>query len=402
MNARVVRALKRLSVAAVIGGVVIAVVYLSLQEREFMTQDELCQVFGAGMKRLGQIGLLFVALFSLYPKIRALILTVAMFFIVGWWCDRPTEKLIWLTNYSDVNRSVVIDEHNYTIGSGERMPLPLRFSGRPIEIDGQTIQKSGTYVVNLAHPQKYLLYGPIRDVARYGHLYEASPLVLSKQKIVRIDSEPNAWIDTAVKKPTEKKTYYIETVDSFNRRYIEEAKLYERGCSDRDPENRDQAFCFSLALRYELGKGVPLDYTKADKLYKEACERGYDDACHNMALLYSKGLGVAQDRRRAAELYRRACDNGLLASCFNLGIAYEQGLGVESNMTQAMRYFKKVCDAGDGEGCYNLALIYGHGYGGDRNLTAAEHLFGKACRLGISKGCEGYESLHQFGGVKDE
>ena len=393
MNARVIRALKRLSIAAVIGGVVIAVVYLSLQDREFLTQYELCKVFGAGMKRLGQIGLLFVALFSLYPKIRALILTVAMFFVAGWWCDRPAEKLIWLTNYSDVNRSVVIDEHNYTIGSGKRMQLPLRFSGRAIEIDGQTVKKSGTYVVNLAYPKKYLLYGPIRDVARYGHLYEASPLTVSKQRIVRIASEPNAWIDTAVKAPTEKKTYYIEAVDAFNKRYIEEAKLYERGCSDKDPENRDPAFCFSQALCYEQGKGVPLDYAKADSLYKEACDRGYDDACHNLALLYSKGLGVAQDRQRAVELYRRACDRDVLASCFNLGIAYEQGLGVESNITQAIHYFKKVCDVGEGDGCYNLALIYGHGDGVDQNLTAAKHLFEKACRLGIYKGCEGYKSL---------
>ena len=381
------RALKRSAIAAMISAAVMAGIYFSLRRHGFLTHDELCMAFGGMMTQLWKIGLLFVLMFSLYPKIRPLIVTVAMFYIAAWLCDRPVDKRIWLTNFSDHNRSVVVDGRNYTVEKGSKRLL--HFFKSDVKVGDRIVKKRGTYVVNLAYPQKYMIYAQVKDVAKYGHYYEAVPLRLAKSEIFRIDTEPDAWIQTDKQQP-DGKSYYLKTVDAFNRRFVDRAKLYENGCNETF---KDRAFCFSLALCYEEGYGVPLNLAKAARLYRESCQMGLSEACYNLALLYYEGLGVAQNRHRAVKLFERACKEGTMDACYNLGNFYHQGIGVESNATKAIFYLTKACQAGGGEACYNLAIIYGNGEGVKIDFSKAMQFLKKACDAGLYQGCQEYRSL---------
>ena len=372
--------LKKVFLAVFAGVFIIGGGYLYLQTDPTLSNYRLCELLHGYLKLAWQLGLVIVGMFSIYAKVRPFALTVALLYGAYVWCDRPLDKTVWIKNFSDQNRSITINDKNYTFSPG--MEKPFRFLTGTVSIDKKQLKERGTYVVNLAYPEKYLLYGPIHNIARHGTLYEASPLKLSKQKITKIDPEPDATISSVASVPLSPRCYYIEAVDAFNANYSDVAQIYKKGC-----DQNDSAFCFSFALSYEIGKGVPQSYIKAIALYKTACERGYAEACHNLAVNYNHGAGVAQDRKRAVALYKRACQGGVAESCFNIGNAYGYGLGVDVNMTMAAAYYRQACELGDGDGCYKTGRLYAYGNGVDKNSTLAKRYLKKACIAGNLKAC---------------
>ena len=375
--------LKRLTVAVLIGVVTVAGVYAVLKYRGgFLTHDSLCRSLSGVMDEWWRVGLLLTVMFSLYPKIRPLFLTVAIFFGVSQWCRRPIEKSLWLTNFSDTPSSVTIDGRRYTLEPfGTKR---LLFAKKPIVIEGKRFKAPGTYVVNVSYPNKYLLYGPIRNVARRGAFYEASPLSVVKTRTVRIEEDPDVDIVRTIEPSYGAKRYYVAAVAAYDKKFVKKAQLYKKGClyDDFDP-----AFCFSLARCYDRGQGVPQSFSKAAALYRRACDAGYAQACHNLAVDYDLGTGVTQNKSRAVALYKKACQGGVGAACFNLGNAFGYGLGVDVNMTAALNYYERACEAGEGDGCYRAGIFYGYGKGVEKNATLAKHYFKKGCIGGNLQAC---------------
>ncbi len=60
-------------------------------------------------------------------------------------------------------------------------------------------------------------------------------------------------------------------------------------------EQGDVEAQYNLALKYELGVGVPQDYVEARKWYLKAAERGNASAQLNLGALYYSGQGAPQD-----------------------------------------------------------------------------------------------------------
>lgn len=61
--------------------------------------------------------------------------------------------------------------------------------------------------------------------------------------------------------------------------------------------------------------GVTKVFTKANALFKEACELGDGGGCWKLGLNYEYGRGVTKDISKANSLYQKACKLGCKNSC---------------------------------------------------------------------------------------
>lgn len=60
---------------------------------------------------------------------------------------------------------------------------------------------------------------------------------------------------------------------------------------------------YNLGVMYDIGQGVPQDYTEAAKWYTKAAEQGHADAQLKLGVMYAKGRGVPQDYAEAAKWF---------------------------------------------------------------------------------------------------
>ena len=68
---------------------------------------------------------------------------------------------------------------------------------------------------------------------------------------------------------------------------------------------------------------------------------GDAEVCFNLGFRYDEGKGVDQNKSRAVELYGKACDGGEALGCLQLGHMYENGDGVAKNETTAADYLRR-------------------------------------------------------------
>lgn len=91
------------------------------------------------------------------------------------------------------------------------------------------------------------------------------------------------------------------TVGSFEQAAKEWAPLAEQG---------DVAAQYHLALLYEEGQGVNLDYDMARFWYLRAAQKGYVDAYFSLGEIYARGRGTQADRSLAYHWYTMAAASG--------------------------------------------------------------------------------------------
>jgi uncharacterized protein len=101
-----------------------------------------------------------------------------------------------------------------------------------------------------------------------------------------------------------------------------------------DPKESSLRYQTRGAL-YEIGEGVPMDFSKAHELYGNGCTARAADSCIRMARMYAQGRGVAKDPDHAAVLLGETCAMDKYA-CRQLGVMYENGLGVEQDAAFAI------------------------------------------------------------------
>ena len=103
---------------------------------------------------------------------------------------------------------------------------------------------------------------------------------------------------------------------------------------------------FILATRYEDGRGVDRDMTKAFEWYRKSAEGGLADAQTYLGIIYDKGRGIKQDEVEAARWYLKAAEQGNTQAQYNLAVFYRYGHGVERSPEEAKRWFQKARDLG--------------------------------------------------------
>lgn len=122
----------------------------------------------------------------------------------------------------------------------------------------------------------------------------------------------------------------------------------EKVNSDRHHAERGNAAAqFRLALRYDLGHGVPQDLAESVKWLRKAAAQNYVKAQYNLGCMYADGHGVPQDHAEAANWFRKAAGNGYASAQKNLGAQYGLGLGVPQSDIEAFIWSSIAASSGD-------------------------------------------------------
>ena len=126
------------------------------------------------------------------------------------------------------------------------------------------------------------------------------------------------------------------------------------------------------------------NYSEAIKWYKKGIEKTLDWAYYNLANCYYYGNGVRKDELKALDLYKKAYDLGDSASGPAINI-----LGViaynRRNYKYAVAFYKRGTEKNYNWAYYNLAECYYNGNGVKKDKNKAYELYRKAAELGIEE-----------------
>lgn len=165
-------------------------------------------------------------------------------------------------------------------------------------------------------------------------------------------------------------------------RIRDSANMVEAAC------NLEQALgCLELGKLTAIGVSdrlgnvfVKRDPVKAQQLrlrgltlLSQRCENGFVTFCMTLADFYYDGapaLQIDQDQSKANELFRKACDKGDGYGCYSTGFSLKMGHGVAVDEAKSKDFFKKACAADNGAGCAEIGET------------------SKACRLGSEASCD--------------
>jgi TPR repeat protein len=104
---------------------------------------------------------------------------------------------------------------------------------------------------------------------------------------------------------------------------------------------------FHLAIMYEYGLGIPVNFDKAIEYYRRAGEKSHLDAIYHLALMYADGRGHPQDFRKASSLLERAAADNHAPSTYFMGVFKFHGYGCMPNYDLALQWFERAAAIGD-------------------------------------------------------
>jgi len=167
---------------------------------------------------------------------------------------------------------------------------------------------------------------------------------------------------------------------------------------------RNAQACAVLGENYERGRGVPVDYVMAGRLYDFSCSAGNGDACCSFGRLIVDGHGVARDLARAKLYFERGCQAGSGIACSDAGYWSSQPLlrtGLFPNLRAAFNYYEKACELSEANGCGSLGGYYEQGFGVAADTFRAQHYYERACSLGRGESCADRDRMARVNSAKD-
>lgn len=115
---------------------------------------------------------------------------------------------------------------------------------------------------------------------------------------------------------------------------------------------------YSLGLIHELGKGVPVNLSKAFQYYSAAANKEFGPAVKKVADAYHAGKPVAKDVAKALGLYKKAAIMGVPGAQNKYASLLYQGIDVGMDRKEAKKWFRKAASQGDPQAIKNLVSIY--------------------------------------------
>lgn len=101
-----------------------------------------------------------------------------------------------------------------------------------------------------------------------------------------------------------------------------------------------------LAWMHAEGEGVPVNATRARRLYADAAQQGDLFAMNNLGELFETGRGGSVDTLRAVELYQQAAEGGFAPAALNLARCFSQGIGTAPNLAAAEHWARLAAEHG--------------------------------------------------------
>ena len=132
-----------------------------------------------------------------------------------------------------------------------------------------------------------------------------------------------------------------------------------------------------LGLMYELGEGVPKEYSKAREWFQKSADQGNSYAQYYLGLMYANGIGVATDREKAIEWLQQSAKQRNPFAQFMLGTMYTGG-GISTDYTQGFRLLHEASGHGGPVGQVAqlfLGIMYERGEGTPKNYVQALRIY---------------------------
>ena len=136
-------------------------------------------------------------------------------------------------------------------------------------------------------------------------------------------------------------------------------------------ERGDLDVQWGLAVMYETGLGVPLDFGEAARWYRLAAEQGLTNAQKKLATMYDLGRGVPRDSVESAKWIRLAAEQGDADAQHGLGRLYFSGEGVPRDVAEASKWFRRAAEQGNASAQYMMGGFYRRGTGVTQDFTTS-------------------------------
>ncbi len=139
-----------------------------------------------------------------------------------------------------------------------------------------------------------------------------------------------------------------------------------------------------MDMRIVLGDKAFADgnYSEALRCYRDAANAGITAGEHNLAVMYQEGRGVAVDFAEALRLFRRAADKGAAVSQTNLGLMYYHGQGVAPDAQEALKWIGKAAAQGFAPAEFVMGTILDSGKLLPRDVAKAMEWYRRAAARG--------------------
>lgn len=154
----------------------------------------------------------------------------------------------------------------------------------------------------------------------------------------------------------------------------------------------DAAGMTTLALLYQVARGVPRDPERMVELMTRAAEQGYHFAQYRLAQTYLNGDGIPgraiqdlgiPDAAKAVTYYTRAADNGNLSAALELSNLYaDRSSGLPDNPEEQVRLTRMVSRTGHAPAIARMGVFYETGRGVDYDPAVAAGLYVRALETG--------------------
>src|SRR5882724_3353519 len=175
------------------------------------------------------------------------------------------------------------------------------------------------------------------------------------------------------------------SVFSYNEDDFKEAK--------KAAENGDAEAQLTVGTMYDLGQGVPQNFTEALKWYTRAANQGNAVARNNLGVMYLEGKGTPQNFAEAAKWIAMSANQGDAKAQMNLGFLYGDGNGVPRNPIYAIYWLRKGAEQGDAAAEAALGNVYAKGNLVTWDYIEAYKWFTLAAAQGDNEGVRGRDDL---------
>ena len=138
------------------------------------------------------------------------------------------------------------------------------------------------------------------------------------------------------------------------------------------------------AYRNYYGKGKPVNYARALRLYRQAAERGDAESQYIAGGMFYQGQGTDPDKRNGFKWLLKAAEQGKVTpeSMNIIGAMYLRGSSVPQNFLEAKRWLEQAAGLGNMYAQNDLAYLHYNGLGGERDYQKALELYEKAALQG--------------------
>lgn len=131
----------------------------------------------------------------------------------------------------------------------------------------------------------------------------------------------------------------------------------------------DMLASYNQGLIFSLGKGVAVNWDKAEASFNIAAQRGFVPAMLGLGQYYL--AHQPSEPEKALDWYQKASDKGNTQATYQLGLMMEAGLGTRLNYRDALNKYQQACDKAYQKACVAAARMTQYGLGVNQDTAYA-------------------------------